>query len=83
MKCMYFGNKKGRNSKVVINVRIRGKHIAGRTRPRYQEVHHRVLGRRDVCAGLVAKGPTKHRDAEAHICTKTGTTRCSLHSILP
>jgi hypothetical protein len=33
---MYFWNKKGRNSKIVINVRIKGKYIPGRTGPRYQ-----------------------------------------------
>jgi hypothetical protein len=78
---MYFWNKKGRNHKTVINVRIKRKHIPGRTRPRYQEVHHRVLGRQDVCAGLVAKRPTKHTEVAASTCKKTGTTHCSLHSI--
>jgi hypothetical protein len=79
---MYFWNKKGRNPKIVINVRVKGEHIPGRTRPRCQKVHHRMLGRQDtVCAGFVAKEPTKHRGVEACTCTKTGTTHCSLHSI--
>jgi len=79
---MYFWNKKGRNPKMVINVRIKGKHRPGRTRPRYQEVHHSVLERQDtVCAGLVTKGPTKHRKVEARTSKKTGTTHCPLHAI--
>ena len=47
MKCSYFGNKKCSKRKIIINVRIKGKHIPGRARPRYQEVHHRVLARQE------------------------------------